>query len=121
MIEPDVRSVRWDQLPQDHPMQGIHRRRIIGEQMMISQVALDKNSFVPTHAHANEQFVCVVSGSLRFEIGDAGDPDCRTIIVAAGQVLHLPANVPHSALAQEDTVVLDLFAPPSATTGVDRR
>jgi len=28
--------------------------------------------------------------------------------------------VPHSALAEEDTLVLDLFSPPSEKTGVDK-
>ena len=41
------------------------------------------------------------------------------LVVVGGEVLHLPANVPHSAEALEDSVLFDLFSPPSATTGVD--
>jgi quercetin dioxygenase-like cupin family protein len=30
----------------------------------------------------------------------------------AGEVLHIPSNVVHSAIALEDTVDLDIFSPP---------
>jgi unsaturated pyranuronate lyase len=32
-------------------------------------------------------------------------------VVNKGQVLHIPSNVPHSAVAVEDTVDLDIFSP----------
>ena len=96
------------------------RKRIIGDKAMISRVVLRKGCDVPTHAHANEQFACILSGRLRFGVGEDGSPGRRTVIVAAGEVLHIPSNVPHSAFAEEDTVVLDIFSPISATTGIDR-
>lgn len=117
---PTAQLHRWDQLPKDDPLKGISRRRVIGDKMMISQVMLKKGAFVATHAHANEQFACIMSGRLRFEIGAEGDASRRAVYASAGEVLHLPSNVPHSALAEEDTLVLDLFSPPSEKTGVDR-
>ena len=111
---------RWNNLEKDHPLEKLERRRIIGQQMMISQVFLHRGCHVPTHAHVNEQFACVMSGSLRFGIGAEGSPERCDITVSAGEVLHLPANVPHSADALEDTLVLDLFSPPSERTGIDR-
>jgi quercetin dioxygenase-like cupin family protein len=98
----------------------LERRRLIGAQAMISHVTLFKGCFVPSHAHANEQFCCVLSGRLRFGLGAEGAPDRREVTVGAGEVLHLPSNLPHSAEALEDTVVLDIFSPPSQTTGIDR-
>jgi quercetin dioxygenase-like cupin family protein len=114
-----ARLLRWNDQPQDFPLKGISRRRVIGEKMMISQVFLKKGSSVATHAHANEQFACIMSGQLRFGIGAEGTPDRHEITASAGEVLHLPSNVPHSALAEQDTLVLDLFSPPSEKTGVD--
>lgn len=112
---------QWDALSKDHPMEKIARQRIIGEKMMISKVVLDRGCIVPTHRHENEQFACIMSGALRFGLGAEGSAERREIIVKAGEVLHLPSNLPHSAEAIEDTVVLDLFSPPSAATGIDRR
>jgi mannose-6-phosphate isomerase-like protein (cupin superfamily) len=37
--------------------------------------------------------------------------DDREVIVRGGEVLYIPANVPHSAVALEDTVDIDFFAP----------
>lgn len=109
----------WADRPIDRPMPLIDRRRIIGEQMMLSQVTLHKGFKVVTHSHANEQFAVVLSGRVRFGIGAEDSPERRETTLTGGQVIHLPANVPHSAEALEETLILDLFSPPSATTGVD--
>lgn len=97
----------------------LDRRRVIGEQAMISHVHLQKGCFVPSHAHANEQFVCMLKGRLHFVLNEGTAAPREEITIAAGEVLHLPPNVPHSAEALEDTLVLDVFAPPSEKTGID--
>lgn len=109
----------FSELPIDRPMPLLERRRVMGEKMMVSHITLRKGFKVATHSHANEQISIVVSGLLRFGIGDDAAPGRYTVDVAADQVIHLPSNVPHSAEAIEDTLVLDLFSPPSATTGID--
>lgn len=111
---------RWSDLPQDYPMDLLARQRVIGQQAMVSRVTLKKGCFVPTHLHENEQIACVLSGCLRFGLGEEGAADRREQDVGAGEILLLPSRAPHSALALEDTVVLDIFSPPSATTGIDR-
>ena len=116
-----ARVHRWADLMVDRPMALLERRRIIGEKAMLSQVLLKRGCQVPTHAHANEQLACILSGKLRFGIGAEGSRERHDIVVNAGEVLHLPANVPHSAEAMEDTLVLDIFSPPSEKTGIDRR
>lgn len=115
-----AKSYRWSDMQSDAPMPLVTRRRIIGDQAMVSHLELKQGCVVPSHAHENEQIACILSGKLRFGIGSEGSDEYREIVVGAGEVLHLPANVPHSAEAIEDTVVLDVFSPPSATTGIDR-
>jgi quercetin dioxygenase-like cupin family protein len=111
---------RWADLPQDHPMQQVGRRRIIGQRMMLSEVLLQEGCVVPTHAHENEQICCVISGKLRFGLGAEGSPQREEVDVSGGEVLHLPSGVPHSAEALEQSLVIDIFSPPSETTGIDR-
>ena len=41
--------------------------------------------------------------------------------VFAGEVVHLPSNVPHSAEALADSLLIDVFSPPSEKTGVDTK
>lgn len=110
---------RWADLQQDSPMPLLSRRRVIAEKMMISEITLKKGCDVPMHQHENEQISCVLRGWLRFQT-QLTDGKTQQHDVRGGEVLVLPSHVPHSALAMEDTVVLDLFSPPSATTGIDQ-
>lgn len=111
----------WDALETDHPMPTIARQRVIGERAMVSRVVLAKGCVVPKHAHENEQIACIVSGKIKFGLGEPETSDWREIVANGGDVLMLPANLPHSAEALEETVVLDVFSPPSETTGIDKR
>ena len=74
VVAPQIarRLGRADGLQQQCWMALLERRRIIGDRMMISQVSLRKGCAVPMHAHENEQFACIVSGRLRFQVGEAG-------------------------------------------------
>ena len=105
----------WTGLPVDAPMPLLERRRVIGRQAMISHVTLHRGCQVPSHAHANEQFACVLSGKVRFVLADGER------VLTGGDVLHLPPHAPHSAEALETAVVLEVFAPPSEATGIDAR
>lgn len=104
----------WKDLPHDAPVNLLERHRIIGSDAMISHITLHKGCDVPVHSHANEQFACVLSGKVQFTL--AND---EKRILEAGNVLHLPGFAPHGALALETTVLLDVFAPPSESTGID--
>ena len=111
---------RWTDIATDTPIPGLLRQRVIGKQAMISHITLKPGCEVPHHAHQNEQFAVVLSGLIRFELGDKNADTVESVDVRSGEVLHLPANLPHSAVAIEETIVLDVFSPPSETTGIDR-
>ncbi len=98
-------------------MDLIDRRRIMGEKVMVSEVILQKGFSVASHHHENEQIGIVLSGKVTFGIGE-GD-DYHEITVEGGEVIHLPSNVAHSAVALEESRILDIFSPVSAKTGVD--
>jgi quercetin dioxygenase-like cupin family protein len=74
--------------------------------MMIAHVYLAKGAIVPEHSHHNEQITYILEGTLRFTLPDG------TIDVSAGEVLTIPAHVPHMAEALEDTLDVDVFHPP---------
>lgn len=115
----DAVVYRWDERPVDRPMALLERKRIIGEEAMISEVHLSKGCDVPMHSHVNEQMACIIRGALRFGIGATATAPAREVVVRAGEVMVLPSGVPHSAYAEEDTVVWDVFSPPSEKTGID--
>ena len=108
----DFRSVkhhRWDSIPEEALKGTITRRVISGERTMIAHVYLKKGDDVPRHHHENEQLTYILKGTLRLWFGDN---DEREITVHAGEVLVIPSNVPHRALALEDTLDVDVFCPP---------
>ncbi len=106
---PAVRHFRWEDMPRERVTSQIDRRIITGDDMMIAHVYLEKGAVVPRHSHVNEQITYIVSGALHFKIGEDG---AEEIVVAAGEVLHIPSNVPHEALALDDTLDVDVFSPP---------
>lgn len=100
---------RWAEIPEE-PLKGtITRRLITGDRMMLAHVYLKKGDDVPRHSHENEQLTYILEGALQFWIG-ANDE--RELTVRAGEVLVIPSNVPHRALALEDTLDVDVFSPP---------
>ena len=76
--------------------------------MMMAHVYFKKGDDVPRHSHENEQVTYILSGALHFWLGDRD----TEITVRAGEVLVIPSNLPHRALALEDTLDVDVFCPP---------
>jgi quercetin dioxygenase-like cupin family protein len=112
MSTPDFNSVthhRWDKIPEETLKGTITRRLITGERMMIAHVYLKKGDDVPRHSHDNEQLTYILEGALQLWFGENGE---RELIVRAGEVIVIPSNVPHRALALEDTLDVDVFCPP---------
>ncbi|HYN06443.1 MAG TPA: cupin domain-containing protein [Vicinamibacterales bacterium] len=108
-IEAPVRQYRWDDMPKERVNDLLDRRLITGERMMLAHVYLKKGCIVPMHSHENEQLTYVVSGGLRFWIGDE---NAESFVVGPGEVLVIPSRVPHKAEAVEDTLDVDVFSPP---------
>jgi quercetin dioxygenase-like cupin family protein len=102
---------RWDDLPKEQLKADLQRRLIPAERMTLGHVYLDQGCVVPKHAHENEQLSYILEGTLRFWLGD---DEAEIVDVHAGEVLHIPANVPHRAEALEDTLDVDIFAPARA-------
>jgi quercetin dioxygenase-like cupin family protein len=100
---------RWDEIPREELNEKLARRLITGDQLMLAHVYLKKGCVVPKHSHMNEQLTYILEGALRFFVGENGEAE---IMVRAGEVLHLPGNVPHQAEAVEDTLDVDIFYPP---------
>lgn len=95
----------WESLPLEVMSDLISRRIVTGEKAMIAQIFLKKGAVVPEHRHESEQITYVVEGALKFEL------EGREVVVHTGELLRIPSYVPHRAVALEDTVDLDVFAP----------
>ncbi len=81
------------------------RQFFTGEKITIAFLNIKAGCDVPTHSHESEQFSYIISGALQFKING------QDIIVRAGEMMELPSNLPHSAIALEDTTGIDVFSP----------
>ena len=95
----------WNAIPKEVLSPTIARKIITGERAMVAQVFIAKGGIVPEHHHEAEQITYILEGILELQI------EGKRIPVHAGEVLHIPSNVPHSAVALEDTLDLDIFSP----------
>jgi quercetin dioxygenase-like cupin family protein len=100
---------RLTTIPVEHLNPLLERQFVHGEQAMLARLLLRKGCIVPEHNHHNEQITYVLEGALRFTLNGN-----EVVTVAAGEMLVIPPNVRHSAEALEDTIDLDVFAPPRA-------
>ena len=107
----EVTFHRWSDLELEQVNPQLSRKLVTGDRMQLAQVFLKKGCIVPKHSHENEQLTYILEGALRFWIGEEQK---EQVDVRAGEVLHIPSNVPHKAEALEDTLDLDVFSPPRA-------
>jgi quercetin dioxygenase-like cupin family protein len=101
-----LKYIPWNTVELETLNPLLQRQFVVGQDLMLARVLLKKGSVVPRHSHINEQITYIVEGALKFLI------DGQEIIVKAGEVLCIPPNMPHEAIALEDTVDLDVFNPP---------
>lgn len=95
----------WDSVKKEKLNEKLGRKVINGEKVTLAQIFLAKDAVVPMHQHESEQMSCVLEGAVKFEL------EGTEVVVHKGDVLHIPANAPHSARALEDSVALDVFSP----------
>ena len=106
---PDAAFFRWSDMPKEKLNELLDRRLVTGDRLMLAHVYLKKGCIVPRHSHENEQVTYILEGALRFWLGE---DESEVVDVRAGEVLHIPAHLPHRAEALEDTLDLDVFCPP---------
>jgi quercetin dioxygenase-like cupin family protein len=119
-----ARKYSWSSMAVEQVNPTLSRRFLSGKDIMVAHVYLKAGSVVPKHHHVNEQVTYVLEGALRMWVGDQVDSQdvADSFLVATGEVLVIPSNVPHRAVALEDTLDLDIFSPPREDwiAGTDR-
>jgi quercetin dioxygenase-like cupin family protein len=103
-----MQHVPWHTVPLEELNPLLQRQFVVGQEIMLARVLLKKGCVVPEHSHENEQLTYILDGVLKFWI------DGKEVVVSAGEVLCIPATMPHKAEALQDTIDLDIFTPPRA-------
>jgi len=85
---------------------GVVRRALnSGDKTTLVEITLARGSTVPMHNHPHEQIGYVVSGRVRFQIGDS------TRELGPGDSYCAPGGEMHGVEALEDAVCIDIFSP----------
>lgn len=100
--------LNWEAVPLETVNPMMQRRIITGDLMTVARIWFKDGFHVPRHSHHNEQITQVVSGVLRFRIGETGENE---IDVGPGEVLVIPAHLPHEALCIGDVEEIDMWSP----------
>ena len=114
MPAPAATKYSWSTVPLEQVNPTLSRRIVTGKELMVAHVHLKAGCVVPRHHHVNEQVTYILQGALRLWVGDTVDSqsDADGIVLRTGELLVIPSNVPHRAVALEDTLDMDVFAPP---------
>ena len=103
-----INVYRWAELPREQVREGVSRTAFRGEGALMVMNWLEPGMKKKPHSHPFEQLAYILSGNVRFEIGD------EVVEVSAGEVLRIPPDVVHcgEVIGNETALNLDVFAPP---------
>jgi quercetin dioxygenase-like cupin family protein len=100
-----MKLFNWKTEKQEDVNPKMWRKIISGEKAMIAEIFIAQGGVVPTHHHESEQISYGLEGALRLEL------EGTAVVLRHGDVLVIPSNVPHSAVALEDYRGFDIFSP----------
>jgi quercetin dioxygenase-like cupin family protein len=92
-----LQYIPWRTIPLEDLNPLLQRQFVVGQEIMLARVLLKKGCIVPEHSHHNEQLTYILDGALKFWI------DGKEIVVHSGEVLCIPANLPHKAEARNNS------------------
>jgi unsaturated pyranuronate lyase len=95
----------WEKIESEPMLAGLQRQMLNGEKLSLARMAFEPGTKVPRHHHANEQITIIAAGTMLL-IMDDGE-----ITLNKGEMILIPGNVPHGAVALEETVSIEIFAP----------
>lgn len=93
-------------IPETELVKGSYSRLLSTRNVTVSFLTMKANSVFEIHTHENEQCMVVVRGFCDEII------DGKIYRVSAGDVIYLPAGIPHGAfILEEDCIAIDIFSP----------
>ena len=93
-------------IPEEKISDEITRRVLSGQKGMMVWWKIGAGTHVAAHSHPHEQIVWMLKGRMEFRI------DKERRVLEAGGIASIPGGVEHEGWCQEDTEVVDIFAPP---------
>jgi quercetin dioxygenase-like cupin family protein len=87
-------------------LKGIKTKTIIyGQNTLMTEFIMEKNSKLFEHSHINEQTGYLVYGKIELSINGV------SMIINPGDSWNIPSNVKHKAEIIEDSLAIEVFSP----------
>ena len=101
-------SLNWETVELETVNPHMQRRIVTGERMTVARIYLKEGFLVPQHSHVHEQITQVISGRMRFWFGEDRSEIAE---YGPGDLVVIPSNLPHEALAICDVEEMDMWTP----------
>ena len=92
-------------LPAQEIIPGFQGKLVHGKEMSLVFWDVTSGSEVPEHHHKNEQIMHVIEGRFEFTLNN------QTREYGPGDIVLIPAHVPHSGKALTNCKLMDVFSP----------
>ncbi len=98
---------QWENIPREIVRPGVERAAFRGDNSLLVMNWLEPGMEARPHSHPFDQVAYILSGRVRFTIGD------DVVEVGPGEIVHIPADIVHfgDVVGDEPAVNLDVFSP----------
>ncbi len=98
---------QWESLPKEFVRPGVERVGFSGDNVLMVMNWLQPGMDVRPHSHPFEQLAYIVSGHMKFTVGD------DVFNAGPGSVIRIPPDVEHCGepIGDEPVLNLDVFSP----------
>jgi signal transduction histidine kinase/quercetin dioxygenase-like cupin family protein len=100
-----VRKMSWESINKEEMSATLSRQMISGEKGTLARLTAGRGTMIEQHYHPNEEYSLMLSGVLKYIFDD------RELVVNAGEIIIIPANIPHSIVVLDDAEFIDFFVP----------
>lgn len=88
--------LRWQAEDAPEVAPGVRALVKFGDAVEIGRISVSPGTTLKEHAHSEEQFFYILSGRLRYWIGDLED------VAGPGDLVHMPSGVTHRGVVEGD-------------------
>ena len=104
----NLQTINWDEIELETVNPDMQRRIVTGELMTVARIYFRDGFVVPMHSHHNEQVTQVIRGRMHFVFGENREKD---MVLGPGDVVVIPAHLPHEATCIGEVEEMDMWAP----------
>lgn len=101
----EIQRILWSVNKEEKLSDQVSRQMVSGKMATMARFSVKGGGVIARHYHANEEYIMVISGSLKYNFDD------RQITIRTNETLVVPSNVPHSIDALEDSAFVIFFTP----------